>query len=318
MGQRGFSKILINLIFLIIIFLCFEYISYSLFLKKIDYKPNFVGGYNCEKSIPTWAEIRETKHLDDNKKRPILFFGGSYTYGFHLKDEETFSATVEKLTGRNCYNFGMIGYNISEELLLIDSKKFKDKLLTISKPEYIVYTYMFDHINRNDYWNLFDSFRIRGLIPDQKYNFLYKLWSVQYIQSARLAKKYFSNLDTAGNIDFYFKILAVVKSECDKMFPDSKFVVLIYSDVNKDLSKGLYDKYEAVNNDLDKTFQLLNSSEFRKRFEKMGITVVSTEELLGRKMDRVEDRVANDENRPHPSYSAWQQIAPEFVKTFNL
>ena len=108
-----------------------------------------------------------------------------------------------------------------------------------------------------------------------------------------------------------------MKKQCDKLFPGSKFVVLLYSDVNKDLCEELLSPGE---DSINRQFEILYSDDFRKNLEKIGITVISTEELIGRKMDREEDRVPSsiDPNHPHPSASAWDEIVPALVKRLNL
>lgn len=306
----GIAKIIL---FIFLLFISVEYFSYHQYVKNTGAVSNFVCGKTSINSIPKWSELRKYKHIAKHEKRPILFLGCSYTYGFRLADEETFPYLVEKLTKRLCYNFGLSGYNISEALLLFDNNKDKD----FESPEFIVYTYMFDHLQRNGQWQNFDSYRKRKLIPNQKYNFLYKFWTTQYIQNTRFSK-YLWGLSFEENIDFFFKIVEAVKTECDRKFPDSKFVVLLYSDVNEDLSENFRLDIKENRERIDKSFDFLYSTEIRKRFENLGMTVVSTEDLIGRKMDRPKDRAENDDERPHPAAVAWNEIVPSFIKYLEL
>ncbi len=306
------KKIIQFFIYTLIFIIVLEYFSYRKYVDNVGSVNNFIYGKTKINAIPLWSKLREQSHIKRHSKKPVLFFGCSYTYGFKLSDEETLPYLVEKATNRYCYNFGLSGYNISEALLLFDNV-----IENIEPPEYIIYTYMFDHLQRNGQWYNFDSYRKRNLIPQQSYNFLYKFWTVQYIKNTEFSK-FLWGLSFKENIDFFFNVVENVKKECDKKFPDSKFIVLLYSDVNQDLSKNFkYDEQENRER-IDKSFEFLYSKEIRKRFENLGISVISTEDLIGRKMDRVQDRVQDDEERPHPSASAWKAVVPALVRYLNL
>ncbi len=314
-GEKNkiFKILAINVVCIVSLLLLFEFFSYCKYTSNAGSVANFVSGKTEINSIPSWSKLRAEKHIEKHEKRPILFLGCSYTYGYRLSDDETFPYLVEKATKRLCYNFGLSGYNISEALLLFDNNKDKN----LQTPEYIIYTYMFDHIQRCGQWQNFDSYRKRNLIPNQGYNFAYKLWSVQYIQNTKF-QRYLWELSFEENIDFFFKIVEAVKAECDKKFPDSKFIVLLYSDVNNDLSENFNLNEKENKERIDKSFDFLYSSEIRKRFENLGITAVSTEDLIGRKMDGKTDRIPDDMERPHPSYSAWSEVVPALIKHFSL
>ena len=71
---------------------------------------------------------------------------------------------------------------------------------------------------------------------------------------------------------------------------------------------------------LQKEFDIMYSKNFREDLEKLGILVVTTEELIGHKMNKPEYRIPKniDPNYPHPSSLAWKEITPKLVKKFNL
>lgn len=319
MNKRFLFKIVVNVINVVILFSFFNYFTYFCYVTKSSSVQKFLEGKTLENALPGWSNMREQKHIEKHEKKPIVFLGCSYTFGFLLPIEKTFPYLVEKLTKRYCCNYGLPGYNITEALLLLDSGLLdKKENLPPENPEYIVYTYMFAHFQRNCQEYTFDSYRKRNIIPNQSYNFLYRIWFVQYIQNERF-KKYLWKLSFEEDVDLFFKIFEITKSEFEKKFPNTKFIVLLYSDVYKDLSENFHlEKSETDRLKMEKAFEYLYSKEIKERFEKLGCSVVSTEDLIGRKMDRPEDRVQNDIGKPHPSVSAWEEIVPKFVKYFDL
>lgn len=315
MNKLFFLKLSINLIYAIILFFGFEYVCYLHNSKFTWCQPKF--GYSAKTIFPNCMRLRETPHFNtENKKKPILFIGCSYTYGWHLKHEETLPAMVEKLTNRYCYNFGEIGFGLETALYLLEQKELKNELLN-NKPEYIIYTYMFDHMRRTSQSVCFNTYRKYNLFPEQKYNFLYNFWTYKDIQDAKI-QNYFSNATVAEETEFFFKLLNTTKREYQKLFPNSKFIVLIYSDVNKDLCPQLLGENNENEETINELFDLMYSQGFKQRFKDLDITVVSTEDLIGRKMDRAEDRLSSDQNRPHPSALAWEKVVPELIKFCNL
>lgn len=315
--KKIFKIIFVNILLLLISGFILEVCSYFLCLNYFHFPPKFWGCTN-ENIHQTWMDLRDNNNnITHFGKKPILFLGCSYTYGQGIeKDEDTFPSVVEKITNRKCYNYGVISFGPESALFLFDQKRYLSPLLK-DKPEYIIYTFMFDHLQRNDQWRCFNSYRRHNLYPKQKYNFAYKFWTVQYIQNMKM-QKYFNSFDNKDRVDFFFSCLKTIKKECDSLFPDSKFIVLLYYDINKDLNPRLYGENNEHKKSIDELFEIMYSKEFKERFKDMGISVVSTEDLIGRKMDKPKDRIPNDTNQPHPSVSAWEEIAPALIKYYNL
>ena len=71
---------------------------------------------------------------------------------------------------------------------------------------------------------------------------------------------------------------------------------------------------------IEKMFEIMYSKEFRKQLEEMGFIVITTEELTGRKMYKLEDRQPKnvDPNYPHPTSKAWDEVVPQLCKKLNL
>ena len=62
----------------------------------------------------------------------------------------------------------------------------------------------------------------------------------------------------------------------------------------------------------------MENKEFKTELEKLGYTVIYTEELIGRKMNRPEDRLPDDISKPHPAKHIWSIIVPPLIKKLSL
>ena len=89
--------------------------------------------------------FRPVEYKDKNKK-PVILFGCSYTESFGLQDNETFSAKLANYTGRTVYNRGKSGTGLPFLYYQLNDKQVLDELP--KNPEYIIYTFIPDHIPR--------------------------------------------------------------------------------------------------------------------------------------------------------------------------
>lgn len=250
------------------------------------------------------------------KKKPILLLGCSYAYGECIEPEDNFATKLTELSQRWVYNFGVVGQGPIHALMLLNAEK--EEHLIEENPEYVIYLYMFHHIIRYYFPPFYDYYRQSNWIPFQKYNFLYRSYTYSHFKNIELEKYYNDDKNYEKRIELFFKIMTDMKKKSDELFPNSKFIFLIYSDVQKDLCLGLWNTVYNDEQEMNKLFEIMNSNQFKDRLKAENIEVVTTEELIGRKMFRPSDRVINDPNHPHPSASAWKEITPQFVKKFNL
>ncbi len=85
-----------------------------------------------------------------SKELPIILFGCSYTYGTNLKDNETFSYQLARLTNRPVYNRAYGGWGVQHMLYqLTSSEELYNMVQKFSKPpEYVIYTFIRSHYYR--------------------------------------------------------------------------------------------------------------------------------------------------------------------------
>lgn len=73
---------------------------------------------------------------------PILVVGGSFTFGDQVSDNETYSAMLEKLSGKKVLNAGVFGYGTDQVFLRAE------RLIKKYKPDTLIFDVMSDHILR--------------------------------------------------------------------------------------------------------------------------------------------------------------------------
>ena len=195
--KNFFKIILINILLIIVLFFILEFVLYIKFYKSSGFKKFFLPYlYKIENVIASnygyypparYEESLTTlSHYDENKK-PILLLGCSYTFGHLLDAHNNFAGILAKNTQRKVYNWGIIGQSAFPSLLLLKNEEFKPLLDT--KPEYIIYTYMFDHLaqyrlNVNSFFNLYRKY---NYFDFQKSSFFDNFYTISYFRNKELA-----------------------------------------------------------------------------------------------------------------------------------
>ena len=134
----------IFIIFLIclIIFFAFDFLQYKqeCIQQKTQDKNNL---YPPEKYLNFFTnEIGHT-----NKKPPILLFGCSFAYGTFLKNNQTFSYKLSKLTKRNVYNMALEACGIQYMYYFLSDENFYNDFSS-NPPQYVIYLYIPSHLQR--------------------------------------------------------------------------------------------------------------------------------------------------------------------------
>ena len=137
--MKNTAKIIsINIILLINVILLFDW----LLLAINQYK---VSPVDINWTLKTTPRLENYLPYNPNKKS-IVTIGDSYVIGELIPPEDTLSYKLQSLTGRKTYNYGMTAHGIQHVLYKIqNSWFFKQKDLN---PEYVVYVFIADHLNR--------------------------------------------------------------------------------------------------------------------------------------------------------------------------
>ncbi len=308
--------ICVNLILILLLFL----LSELYFWKKMDNRYDMNSAFFKIKhsdNVSIYPPGRFHRYEETyNQKKPILLLGCSFAYGEFIAEEDNFSSQLKKISNRWVYNWGEPGQGPIYSLMLLNIEQ-ENKLIT-EEPEYIIYLYMFHHVVRYYFAQYYNYYREQKWIPNQTYTVFDNFYTYKYFRDIKLEQYFSDDENYEKRLDLFFKIVKMMKKKSEQLFPNSKFVVLIYSDVNKNLCQGLWD---SVNNDekqMKKLFEIMNSAKFREKLSNENIQVITTEELIGRKMNKASDRAENDPHYPHPSAKAWKELVPKLVDYMKL
>lgn len=189
-------------------------------------------------------------HDPNNCYGSLLFFGGSYTFGGYVNDEETLPYQVgRKLYGTyRIYNFGVNGYGTHQMLALVEQGIAFD--IIDESPQYAVYYAIIDHVYRLSGLRTWDTrgpkyiFNKAGQVEfagqfDDPINNLPQNYINRKIQSY-LEKMYLYKLMNARtrqinskDVDLFLGILAKSEYLLKKRYPNIRFHIIFWDDDSK-------------------------------------------------------------------------------------
>lgn len=318
------KKIIIsNLIILFLLFCILEFVSY-LYIRHDagDFLTNMInmaknGGYKppTQRYAPVklynqsnYSDYYRKTFVAENKnstKGSILFFGCSYTYGSYLDENETISAIVNKKTGRTTINRGIESGGIYNTIYDLKNEKFYANIP--QNPEYIVYTFINDHLNRI-------AIPYKGTVifnhenPVYYLNFGYKEENGELVENnpSKLILPFYALYTVKAWHYLYanrfahttkeekmLTLLNATKKITDEKFPNSKFVIIDYKDggrcpMQDTLKQGL---------------------------KKNGFIIYDAEELARHELDSDRWRGPDKE---HPSAEAIEDVTTGLIRELNL
>ena len=331
--KKNLILIFINILLLIMFFCFLEIYSYkSIFVDFTRLFPDYQKFKKVEKEFlidnHLYTNYEKPNKLNQlafendgrslvgkeyKSKKPILLLGCSYTYGLGLKKEDTFGYQLSQYTKRTVYNWGWKTEGPDYSLLELKNKNNK-KLLTANPPEYVIYTYMYDHprrlveTHRQYRWYYLRKY---GLLDGQKYSVLDNSYFYLALKNKMFEQKLYTGDYQENLLNYIFLIIKEMKKEVSLDFPESKFVVFLYLD-----SPEMVKMEGKPMTDLERNILY---SEKWSNLSKDGIFVVTTKDLLKRPINEQNDILKNDHTATvHPTPKMWKDITPEFAAKFSL
>lgn len=311
--------ILVNLLGFLFLFCIIEIISYFLIKKNAEFymenhnkhakaenRPLYTQRY--AKVVPvdfeTFKYMREYA-IGDKNKPSILFFGCSFMYGFLNPENETLPYYITQKTGRTTINRGVPGGCILNMFHDLNSKKFYDSIKDFPQPDYIVYLWIHDHLNRvsnpfvstltftdNPHYEvkpdwIYENGELKEIYPPQWNMNVYALFS------AKAYHYFYAHTEEEKEMKM-LRLFITAKNLCKDKFPKAKFVIIDYND-----NSGFY-----------------LSEEMKKQLKKENILVLKADDLAGHELDNPEKWRAND--KEHPNGKAFHDVANGLIKALNL
>lgn len=285
------------IILLVIADFVFFGIEKSRFVKKYEtykfFNPNQISHF--VKDVPhSVVKTDKNRSFIKNSEKSILLLGCSYTFGSNLEANQSFSYYLSNLTGRTVYNLAVEGGGIQQALYLTDDKDFSNKYKNV---DLIIYTFISDHINRNNRFlnsSVFSpvcNFRMvkhgdKYVKANEWYAFPSKFFLFRYFLDGVVAIKN-SDKFYQENCDSFVDMVNHTKRNLKKNYPDAKFVFLF--------------------------FQTDKSVDLTKNFDK-DIYVLSTNDFDEIDLTRPEYRHGEDW---HPTEKVWQDLVPVLKSRLN-
>ena len=314
--------LIINLILLTVVLAISEIYSYFIVKNTIgDYYDIFNEQAKKNNTSPMSLRYNFLKEFNQNdykflernisygknkNKKSVLFFGCSYTYGSNVEEKDTMPYLVSEQTGRTTVNKAIPGASILNSLLVLLDEDFYGLFDKINEPEYIVYTFINDHLGRitslykvmfiqdNNKYELMPEFEVKdnSVSIKKRSKILYPFY---HLYTAKALSYYYSyNLSfSKQRNEKMFELLNAAKMITDEKFKNSKFVVIVYKDgSHSGMDRSLWEKLE-------------NS----------GFIMLDAEELAGHELESLEWR---GEDKEHPNPAAFRDVSKGLIKALNL
>ncbi len=235
----------------------------------------------------------------NHRHRPetaILFFGGSFTFGEGVNDDETMPYRVEEKGGFKAFNFGFHGYGPHQMLAVLENN-LEQTIIANASPRYAVYQAIFDHVARcagRAWWDQSGprySLNERGkaIYQGPFQNFLIASF-ITVITRSNFVRKWLSSWGqtiSIADIDLFVNIVDKSRNLFEERY-GGKFYVLLWPD-NSHFYK-----------------------EILSRLKTRQIAVIKIDDILS-DMDKYRINVPYEN---HPNKSAHEKIADYLVKLF--
>lgn len=304
------KKIFWNLTVIIAVFFLFDFLIFYFDTRKaLNF--NLKKTYNLYKEFysnnSTNKVLFDNYILDKNNfyrktinqnspKKPILLFGCSFTYGHKIPEDKIFSEVLGKYTKRPVYNRAMHGFGVQQMLFQLENKEFYN---IIPQPEYIIYTYIGDHIRRmylpsvifvREYYDIKYKNKNGILIRCQNNKFNKKTILINAIEDFLYEKElYHSNLKEKEIL--LKNHLLAAKKYVDINWPGTKFVIFAYLDT-KELD--------------DISGELKNA----------GFIIVNRKDIAP--FDDFDTGFCLSNTDVHPNEHAWEYIVPRLTEVLGI
>lgn len=312
--MKFFKIIVINILIFAVCFFALDiyafiqngYTDARLFFANITKLPvhNFDNAlrYAAEGTpINSLVNFRKRYIDTSNQKAPIVLFGCSFTYGAKLKDTETFSYQLNKITKRNVYNLGICSCGVQHMLYMLRDFDYNNKFTKLlpspkQPPKCIIYTFISDHIYRLHKACLFFDPKLilykyekakLKLLNDREL-YWWHSYFLRNIVTSYVIQKVSENFDKKDL--FLLEHFLEANDEIKKYYPDTEFIIFVYEG--------------------DKQIKLIEED-----LKKANIKTVYLSELSDINFN--DSKYIVDEYN-HPSKEAWEVIVPLLVKKLKL
>lgn len=180
----------------------------------------------------------------NNAEKFIAFFGGSFTFGEGVEDEETLPNLVAAaMPDYMVYNYGVFGYGPQHMLRMVETGFVKKTIP--QRKGIVVYSMFFDHINRATgkmniilmngknfpYYQIQAGNLVRTGSFDSERPFLHKIMSL--VNKSGIVRYFYLNFPPIREKDFETTARIITETKCllSEQFDEIEFYILVYPTV---------------------------------------------------------------------------------------
>jgi|GEM_PF-6345825 len=243
-------------------------------------------------------------------KNPVLVFGCSYSYGHGLKREQSFPYLLSEYTKRPVLNLSKCGTDALDGLTSLDiyMQASDRKIKNQSSADYIIYIYMYDHINRYlaraqlmEYYEEFfkPSFIEKCFIKIYLFKYLF----------AEIRKKIILHgfPESEKSERFLKRVMEYLINQFRALAPKAEIIFIIYDEK----IPFYWQNYAALKYE----YRVLNSKIWQETASEYGIKVIHTKDLTGIVYDK-NYKLEYDISNWHPNERVWREFTPLFAEKY--
>lgn len=270
-------------------------------ITKLKFHPGIKSSLPYLDNFPNikenWGRLPEGEQYN---KKPIVIFGCSFAYGYNLAPEQTISYKLSNISKRPVYNRAWTGWSVQHMLFQAQYEKLYQQ---IPEPEYVIYVYINDHLRRL-YLMSFASWNILANEPNLRYKEkdnklvliqnknpilrqIKRLYLTNKLHTLYVEKHILKNQKKC--YDFALKHFIQAKSEMQKHWKDTKYIVFFYNDCS-------------------------DNKQFKADLEKNGYIIIDSSDLTDENLKAPQYMLQNE----HPTEAAWDLLVPKLVKELKL
>lgn len=307
--KKNINIILVNIIAVILIIFLMNFLFYAvqynriyaeINLKKIykhyiEFLKRDISYQDTYNDTITAEDFRKTENIN-SKNGNIIIFGCSYAAGLFLKDNQTLSYKLGRLTDKAVYNRAKSGWGVQHTLFQLKNNDFYS---IVPNADYIIYVYISNHLHRlktpvdaanNSCYSVFYKIKNNKFILKKRNFFTDKIVIHHYIYN-KLVWNFLNRIKKFNLYEakLFNKYIIEAKNEAEKRWGKNiKFIIVLYNHLeNKELEEELRSQ----------GFYLLTSDDFK-------IDLNQTEYQISQK-------------NMHPNEAAWDIVAPLIADKIN-
>ena len=235
------------------------------------------------------------------KGKSCIVFGCSFAESIEIKEKEKkFCYRLSDEIKRPVYDRSFGGGGFQHIYYLLTHQEY---MQNIKNPEYIIYVFINDHIERfykHQFWNPFETienlrYKINNGKIERIHPCFFSFWTLFTVKEKQrnIEWTYVNEQPQDALFMNFVNFMKEVKKVSSEKYPEAKFIILLYDD-----------NYTSYNKNY------INDSDWNL-LRKEGFYVYNTKDLTDKDLSNKKYKSAD---LSHPNEKAWEEVIPPLVK----